>query len=151
MIQFLGSQRRSTGSISALLIAATIVMLSAAPAVACHGIRWWSTGQDLAKLRSGEIVVNATLLDSYKGEERHKTIMGPPYGMIYYVQVKDIKGGAAAEGFDVGSKILVRSHPSTCESYIPYGFTKGTDRILVLKRNPDGIYDLVGGKDRADG
>jgi hypothetical protein len=124
----------------------SLIALSDA-ALACRGYRFWSTGEDMAKLKPGEIVVKAKLLGTYRSEQRFESIMGMPYGMIYHIQLNDLIGGADGDGLHAGSNILVRLPPSICEVYVPRDFSKDSDKTLVLKKMPDGIYDLVGGRE----
>jgi hypothetical protein len=125
-----------------------LIALSADAAVACRGYQFWSTGEDMTKLKPGEIVVKAKLLGSYKSEQRYEhSIMGVQYGMIYHVQLNDLIGVADGDALNGGSKILIRLPPSICEVYVPRNFSKDSDKTLVLKKMPDGIYDLVGGQE----
>jgi hypothetical protein len=120
------------------------------PAFACRGMRLWSTGTDLKKLKPGEIVVKAKLLEAYKSEERFDgSIMGNPYGMIYYVGIAEVLGGAADTDVKpvTASRIFIRLAPSICEQYFPLNFTKNSERVLVLKKGDTGLYDLVGGQE----
>ena len=126
-----------------------LIGLSADTAFACRGSRSWSTGEDVSKLKPGEIAVKAKLLASYKSEQRfeYQTIMGPEHGMVYHVQLNDVIGGADGGGLHAGTNLLIRRPPSVCEVYALRNFSKDSDKTLVLKKMPDGIYDLVGGRE----
>jgi hypothetical protein len=131
-------------------IAAALALITLAPdaAFACRGYQFWSTGDDLSKLKPGEIVVMARLVSSYKNEQRFEhSIMGLEYGMVYHLRLSDVVGGAADNGLRAGSNVLVRLPPSICEVYVPRDFSKDSDKRLVLKQMPDGVFDLVGGKE----
>jgi hypothetical protein len=135
--------RRHAGIVAALALIAFVPEA----AWACRGYHGWSTGDDLSKLRPGEIVVRARLVSSYRSEQQHKSIMGWDYGMIYHVRLDEVVGGAADDELKAGTNVLVRSPPSVCEAYRPRDFSKDSDQRLVLKRMTDGIFDLVGGKE----
>jgi hypothetical protein len=125
---------------------AQIALLS--DAVACRGYRFWSTGDDLSKLKPGEVVVRASLVASYKSEKRFEdSIMGVQYGMTYHIKLNDVIKDTGDTGLKAGSEILVRLPPSICEVYEPRNFSENSEKTLVLKKMPDGIIDLVGGKE----
>lgn len=135
-----------------LALVFAIAFTTSEPAFACRGIRNWSTGADLAKLKPGEIVVQAQLLEAYKNEEHFPAIMGIARGFIYYLHITELRGGACGTDAEQArlrdAKIYVRLNPSVCEAYFPFDFTKGTSRTLVLKMGPTGLYNLVGGQER---
>jgi len=125
-----------------------LIGLSADDAFACRGSRSWSTGEDVSKLKPGEIAVKAKLLASYKDEQRYEhSIMGLEYGMVYHLRLNEVTGGADGHGLHAGSNLLVRRPPAVCEVYVPGNFSKDSDKTLVLMKMPDGIYDLVGGRE----
>jgi hypothetical protein len=140
------------GGRGTLLLAIALVLTSLDPAFACRGMRNWSTGADLAKLKPGEVVVKARLLESYRDEVRFPyAIMGIAYGMIYYLDVIEVIGGAGASGVELEglaeAKIYVRLNPSVCEAYYPLNFSRGDAKTLVLKKGATGLYELVGGQE----
>ena len=141
--------RRVIGKAGLFLVLCCMAPLSAH---ACRGYQFWSTGEDPSKLKPGEIVVKAKLLEAYKSEQRFEhSIMGVQYGMIYHVEVSGMLGGttgiATAANRDGNTRIFVRLKPSICEVYVPRNFTKDTQKLLVLKKDDDGVYDLVGGQE----
>ena len=146
-----GRWRSGAFFVLTLVLGVASVSFASDSAFACRGGRYWSTGADLGKLMPGEIVVRATLIESYKGEQTIRSIMGLPYGMIYYVQISKVVGGAdgTKESFDADGdvKIFVRLEPSVCERYFPNNFTKDVEKVLVLKKGATGLYELVGGQE----
>jgi hypothetical protein len=133
-----------------LVLSLAVMLLSHDSASACRGWRGWPTGADLSKLRPGEIVVKSKLIESYRSEEPLiRSIMGDPYGMIYYVQISQVMGGAEGALTDIkglsGEKVFLQSPPSVCEHYRP-GFVKDGERILVLNKGVAGLYVIVGGQ-----
>jgi hypothetical protein len=135
-----------------MLLLIPLIAFTADAAFACRAYQFWSTGKDLSRLNPGEIVVKAALIGSYKSEQRYEhSIMGPQYGMIYHVRLTDPVGGNGDEGLRAGSELLLRLPPAICEVYVPYNFSVGSEETLVLKKMPDGIYNLVGGRNRDDG
>jgi len=136
--------------LSAAATLAALMLASAEPASACRGIRNWSSGDDLSKLRPGEFVVYARLLETYQSQEPMQgTIMGNPHGMIYAVQIADVRGGPGATAEVrriVGTKIFIHLAPSVCEAYFPDKFSPGSARSLVLKKGDAGLVELVGGQ-----
>ena len=135
-----------------LALSATFVVVWQDSALACRGIRNWSTGADLSKLKAGEIVVNAMLLESYKSERKvDYSIMGLSHGYVYYVHVVEVVGSADAAIGDLrdlrDAKIFILLNPSICEQYFPDSFTKDARKTLVLKKGHTGLYDLVGGQE----
>jgi hypothetical protein len=135
----------------ALVLVALLCGLQSTSAHACRGYRGWSTGADLGKLKPGEIVVRAKLIQSYKGEQTIPSIMGSPHGMMYFVQITKVAGGAEGAGADLGTagtaQIYVRLQPSICEQYAPRDFVKDGEKTFVLRKGIAGIYDLVGGQE----
>jgi hypothetical protein len=125
-------------------------VLSQESAFACRGIRNWSTGDDLAKIKPGEVVVKAKLIRSFKNEERSASIMGIAFGMIYYVEITEIVGGASTAKVEIerddDGKIYIRLKPSVCEAYYPRDFSKTSSKTLVLQKGDTGLFDLVGGQ-----
>jgi hypothetical protein len=142
--------RRATIMRAALVIAASTALLASDAALACRGWRGWSRGDDVSKLRPGEIAVKAKFLASYKSEQRFDTIMGTAYGMIYQVQIVDVAGASAPDDSVKGlsnATIFVHLRPSVCEAYHPGAFKKDAEKVLVLKMGAAGLYDLVGGQE----
>jgi hypothetical protein len=139
------------GARSALLLAMALILLPLDPALACRGVMLWSTGADLGKLKPGEIAVKAKLIESYKGEQTFPTIMGLPFGMMYYVEVTKILGSAdgTKPEFDTAgkAKIFIRLAPFPCEQYFPENFAPGAEKVLVLTKGATGLYELVGGQE----
>jgi hypothetical protein len=141
---------RSTVAVAALVAAALLTSIN--PASACRGVRGWSKGDDLAKLRPGEIVVQAKALETYPDENRFQyTIMGIPYGYIYYLEISEVSGAADPNDPGIanlrGARIYVRLNPTVCEAYFPANFTKDVTKTLVLKMGDTGLYQLVGGQE----
>jgi hypothetical protein len=140
-------------TLSALALALGVAFASLAPdaAWACRGFRGWSTGLNLEKLKPGEIVVRAKLLESFKSEQSVPIIMGLPNGMIYDVHISKVIGGpgvAQAGLKDSGNeRILIHLPPSVCETYFPRDFMPNSEKVLVLKKDPEGIFVLVGGEE----
>jgi hypothetical protein len=133
------------------LVLALAVAFTSEEAFACQGVMTWSTGDDLAKLKPGEVVVKAKLLEAYQNEERYPhAIMGITHGYIYYLHITEVIGGASGtEGERAGlryASIYVRLNPSICEAYFPRDFKKDVVKALVLKKGTTGLYELVGGK-----
>jgi hypothetical protein len=156
MIQLLRWPQRSRASgggagmalAIALALAFTLIVQDAA--FACRGVQYWSTGADLNALKPGEIVVKARLIEAYKTEKTYPTIMGIPFGMIYFVQVAQVVGGPAGKSAADelrDAKVFIRLQPSPCETYYPRNFDNGGLKILVLKKGDSGLYDLVGGQE----
>jgi hypothetical protein len=135
--------------LTALALASALMLSWGNPAYACRGVRAWPTGADPAALRPGDVVVRATQLESYRDEVRVPSIMGSPYGYIYYLQISEVIGAADADDRAISAlrdaKIYVRLNPSICEAYFP-NFTDGAATTLVLKMGPTGLYELVGGQ-----
>ena len=73
--------------------------------------------------------------------------MGVQYGMTYHIRLIDVIKDTGDTGLKPGSEILVRLPPSICEVYMPRNFSENSEKTLVLKKVPDGIIDLVGGKE----
>ena len=93
-------------------------------------------------------MVKASLVSSYRDDKRfEQSIMGLEYGIIYHIKVKDVVKDTGDTGLKAGSDLLVRLPPSICEVYVPRNFAEDSERVLVLRKMPDGIIDLVGGKD----
>ncbi|MFM9850983.1 MAG: hypothetical protein ACKVP3_28140 [Hyphomicrobiaceae bacterium] len=130
------------------ILIAVLLGLQSTPADACRGYRYWSTGADISKLKAGEVAVTAKLVESYKGEQTIKAIMGTPYGMIYRVQVTQVLGSATGANvpFAADVDIFVRQAASICERYVPRNFTKDIEKVLVLKEGTAGVFELVGGQ-----
>jgi len=144
------SGRRWTGraSFARLAVVSSIILALGDPALACRGWRGWSTGEDVGKLRAGEFVVTARLVEAFKSEKPIPSIAGNPYGMIYFVEITGVGGGpgATAEVLRmVGTQIVVHLRPSVCESYVPDNFGAGSVRSLVLTKGNAGLFELVGG------
>lgn len=134
-----------------LLLSAAAILLSHDQGFACRGMRLWSTGADLDKLKPGEIAVKAKFLEAYRSEEKFEySIMGNEYGMIYHVQIASVLGSANGMSKDfkdlTAKPIFIRLLPSICEAYHPGDFTKDMVRTLVLQKRESGLYDLVGGQ-----
>ena len=144
---------RFTTSPKFSLAALMLIFVSAAsqPAFACRGIKNWSTGTDLTKLKAGEVVVKAKLIESYKNEVRFPSIMGIAHGMIYYVEITETVGSTDVANAELqqirGNKIYIRLKPSICEAYYPRDFSKESTKTLVLKKGITGLFDLVGGQE----
>jgi hypothetical protein len=141
--------RTSHAVFARALLLAAIIVLSADPASACRGWRGWPTGDDLSKLRPGDIVVRAKPVESYRSEEPLiRSIMGDPYGMIFYVEITRVVGAAA--GADTkrlaGEKIYVLLPPSVCEHYRP-SFVKDVEKTLVLNKGEHSLHVIVGGQE----
>jgi len=146
----LNRSRRSAPT--AALLACAVVLASVNPTTACRGVRAWSKGDDLAKLRPGEIVVKAKALETYKDETPFPySIMGIPYGYVYYLQITEVSGAADANDPAIANlrdtKIYVRLNPTICEAYFPDNFTRDVTKTLVLKMGDTGLYELVGGQE----
>jgi hypothetical protein len=112
-----------------MLVLIALFAFTTDAAFACRGYQFWSTGKDLSRLKPGEIVVKATLIESYKSEQRYEhSIMGPQYGMIYHVRLTDLVGGDGDEGLKAGSELLLRLPPAICEVYMPHNFSVGSEK-----------------------
>ncbi len=135
------------GLLPAVLAAVTATFLSSDAALACRGARNWPTGAELEKLKPGDIVVRAKLLEVYKAEKPIKSIMGHPFGMIYSVKVMEELGGPPEKAREiVGATILIRLKPSLCEAYHPGDFGPSGVKTLVLTKDESGLWDIIGGE-----
>jgi hypothetical protein len=125
--------------------------LQSTSAHACRGAKFWSTGTDLSRLKPGEFVVQAKLIESYKGEQTIPVIMGLPFGMMYFVQITKLVGGAEGAGAEIAgdgtAQIYVRLRADPCEQFVPRHFVKDSEKTLVLRKGASGVYDLVGGQE----
>ena len=97
-------------------------------------------------------MVKAKALETYKDETPFPySIMGIPYGYVYYLQITEVSGAADANDPAIANlrdtKIYVRLNPTICEAYFPDNFTRDVTKTLVLKMGDTGLYELVGGQE----
>jgi hypothetical protein len=131
------------------VLSLAVILLSPDSASACRAWRGWPTGDDLSKLRPGDVVVRAKLIESYRSEEPLiRSIMGDPYGMIFHIEITRVVGAASeadTKGL-AGEKLYVLSPPSVCEHYRPH-FVKDVEKSLVLNKSESGLHVIVGGQE----
>lgn len=96
------------------------------------------------------MAVRAKFLQSYKGEQKHKSIMGSPYGMLYLIRVTEVLGSSSTRTQDDilsnGAELFIYLPWSICERYHPGRDVLNSEKTLVLRMGLGGIYELVGGE-----
>jgi hypothetical protein len=130
-----------------IAIAGALMLASIGGAMACRNIHDWATGRDVAKLEPGEFAVRAKVQEARRDEKPINVIAGTPWPMTYLVQIEEILGGPGVDdqvkGMS-GKSISIRLLPATCDPAAAEHLQVGDLKLLVLKKNTTGAFELIG-------
>jgi hypothetical protein len=133
---------------TAIAVAGALMLAPTGGAMACRNIHDWAAGHDVGKLEPGEFAVRAKVQEAHRDETPINVIAGNPWGMTYVVQVEEVLGGPGAADDQVkgisGKTISIRLLPSTCDPAAAEHLRVGDLKLLVLKKDATGTFELIG-------